>query len=120
MRKFFYGISVFLFLCVLSLGYYRTYQMAEGGRTAAESPIGPEEQEKTQTVSSQEESGYGKYYLKDLDCLVVVYRSDKKTVFETTGIALRSLPEKLSREIQEGKYIKSEKELYSFLENYST
>ena len=46
MRKFFYGISVFLFLCVLSLGYYRTYQMAEGGRTAAESPIGPEEQEK--------------------------------------------------------------------------
>lgn len=122
MRKFFYSISVFLFLCVLSFAYYGTYRIAEGKRDPdGTQPLSQRaEEQEAQAVSSQDNEGYGTYYLKDTDGFVVVYRQDKKTVFEPTGIQTASLPEELAEEIQKGKFIKSEKELYSFLENYST
>ncbi len=122
MRKFFYSISVFLFLCVLSFAYYGTYRIAEGKRDSdGTQPLSQRaEEQEAQAVSSQDNEGYGTYYLKDTDGFVVVYRQDKKTVFEPTGIQTASLPEELAEEIQKGKFIKSEKELYSFLENYST
>lgn len=121
MRKFFYSISIFIFLCLVSFAYYSTYGLSE--KYEELSP--KEEQEEIivpglQIVSNVEEVGYGKYYLKEKEGYVVVYREDKTTIFETTGIALSSLPEVLQAEIQEGKYVKTEKELYSFLENYSS
>ena len=111
MRKFFYSISVFLFLCLISAGYYRNYGFSE-----------KKQQEKNDTayVSAQEDNGYGKYYLKELDGLVIVCQQDKKTVFETTGIEVETLPDSLQKEIKAGKYIKTDKELYGFLENYSS
>lgn len=111
MRKFFYSISVLLFLCLISVGYYRSYGLAEKKQ---------QKKKETAYVAVQEDSGYGKYYLKELDGFVIVYREDKKSVFETTGIVVETLPDSLREEIQEGKYVKSEKELYSFLENYSS
>ena len=40
------------------------------------------------------------YYLKELNGYVVVYLSDKKTVYEYTDISLEGLPENLQKEIQ--------------------
>lgn len=111
MRKFFYSISVLLFLCLISAGYYRSYGLSEKKQ---------QEKKDTAYVSAQEDTGYGKYYLKELDGLVTVYLEDKKTVFETTGIEVKTLPDSLQKEIKDGKYVKTEKELYSFLENYSS
>ena len=45
---------------------------------------------------------------------------DKETLYENTSIRLSSLPDALKTEIQNGKYIRTEKELYDFLENYSS
>lgn len=111
MRKFFYSISVLLFLCLISAGYYRNYEFSEEKQ---------QEKKDTTYVSAQGDSRYGKYYLKELDGLVLVCHEDKKTVYETTGIEIRTLPDSLQREIKAGKYIKSDKELYGFLENYSS
>lgn len=111
MRKFFYGISVLLFLCLISAGYYKSYGLTEKKQ---------QEKKDTAYVAVQEDSGYGKYYLKELDGLVIVYREDKKTVFETTGIVVKTLPDSLQKKIRKGMYVKTEKELYSFLENYSS
>ena len=51
---------------------------------------------------------------------LVVYASDRKTVYEYTDISLEGLPENLQKEIQNGKYIETSESLYGFLENYSS
>jgi len=63
---------------------------------------------------------YHKYFLKLNRGQITVYYSDKKTVYEYTDIDINQLPEVLQIEIINGKEIKDEKELYDFLENYST
>lgn len=60
------------------------------------------------------------YYLCEVNGYIVVYKSDKKTPYEYTDILYKELPELLKKEIKNGKYIKDEKELYGFLENYSS
>lgn len=120
MRKFFYGISIFLFLCIVSFAYYSTYGLAGKLDSQEVKERESKEEQNLQMVSSVEESGYGKYYLKEEKGYVVVYKQDKTTVFETTEILISFLPTSLQEEIRKGKYIKTEKELYSFLENYSS
>ncbi len=60
------------------------------------------------------------YLLLAEDGYVAVYHADGKTFFSSTDILLIKLPEDLQAEIQEGKYITSEEQLYNFLENYSS
>lgn len=60
------------------------------------------------------------YYLAQRNGYVVVYLSDRKTVYEYTSIELSHLPEELQKEIQAGKEISGEQRLYGFLENYSS
>lgn len=60
------------------------------------------------------------YVLLAEDGFVAVYQADRETLYATTGILLESLPENLRREIEDGKIIESEEQLYNFLENYSS
>lgn len=60
------------------------------------------------------------YYLAERNGYVVVYLSDKKTVYEYTSIELSQLPETVKKEIQNGKVISGTQSLYGFLENYSS
>lgn len=139
MRKFFYSISVFLFLGLLTFGYYETYRLADmrdrlwlmensgtgqaAGQHAGEAPSVSLEEELPGTAvmadGSREAGGYGSYYLTEQEGYVLVCLSDKETVYETTSIRVESLPEKLQEEIRNGKFLKDQQELYSFLENYS-
>lgn len=187
MRKTFYGIGVFLFLCVLTLGYYGSYKISDmrmkirnlessleeeqsrearaleqiiTGTTqctieeydrntgelkeatdfAADNLIGMDRQELTDflrnsntsyyryslvafspqhVVIRQSRTLYGTYYLTEEEGKVVVYKGDRKTLFEPTEIQVSSLPEGVQEEIREGLYMDSEEELYNFLENYS-
>lgn len=63
--------------------------------------------------------GYA-YYIAVFDNEVVVYYSDKKTVYEYTGISAENLPETELRKLNYGIYVKNEEELYGILENYSS
>lgn len=60
------------------------------------------------------------YILKEEDGFVAVYYADGETLYDNTAILLEQLPWRLQMEIREGKQIASEKELYNFLENYSS
>ena len=68
-------------------------------------------------VKNDENEGY---YLRELHGFVAVYLSDKETVYEFTEIPVSDLPEEVRQEVAEGKYISDMKELYAFLENYSS
>lgn len=67
--------------------------------------------------SAQKNQGY---YLRCENGYVVVYLSDQETVFQYTNILAEHLPITLQEEINQQKYISTAKELYAFLENYSS
>lgn len=61
------------------------------------------------------------FFMVIRDNELVVYYSDKKTVYDDeTGILLDNLPEDKKQELQYGKYVKDEKELNSVLESYAS
>lgn len=82
------------------------------------------EQEREELVSDVQESlnvvEPFEYILKEENGFVVVYHTDQKTIYASTGIQISKLPEELQQEIREGKYVGSEEQLYNFLENYSS
>lgn len=115
-------LAVFLFAGVLlTAGYQFTYNRVMD-RQAAQSQ---DEVYGTESIAAEgdavkntdKEEGY---YLCELHGFVAVYMSDKETIYEFTEIPVTDLPEEVRQEIAEGKYIPTIKELYAFLENYSS
>ena len=85
----------------------------------------PQEQPERAEASAAPDSvvndtGSHEYYLVEEDGRVTIYRIEGRTLFEYTGITVESLPEELQGEIAHGKRVSGEKELYDFLENYSS
>ena len=85
----------------------------------------PQEQPERAEASAAPDSvvndtGSHEYYLVEEDGRVTIYRIEGRTLFEYTGITVESLPEELQGEISHGKRVSGEKELYDFLENYSS
>lgn len=61
-----------------------------------------------------------KYYIKYTGGCVTVFYCDYKTVYEYTDILLTDLPSHVQSQVISGKKIRDEKELFDFLENYSS
>ena len=87
-------------------------------RTAQEQPERAEASAAPDSVVN--DTGSHEYYLVEEDGRVTIYRIEGQTLFEYTGITVDSLPEELQGEIAHGKRVSGEKELYDFLENYSS
>ncbi len=60
------------------------------------------------------------YFAKSYNGTIVILNGDEKTVYEYTQIPINLLPEALQDEVIEGYYLEDERELYNFLENYSS
>ncbi len=121
-----YGIiltfSLFAFLAVLSLGYREEYKYLvrksqNPSETQSENQSGDALLQVQGTAEKEEEQSY---YLTILNGYVVVFRSDRQTLFEYTDIPLADLPTELQNELKKGKIIIGEEKLYGFLENYSS
>lgn len=119
MRKFFCSISIFLILSLLSAGYYYS-SLVEKPQKSREQILTEMKETEVQASGRQKENDYGLFYLKEKNGCVVVYESDKKTVYEPTTIKVSLLPEKIQKKVKKGMYIKTLAELYGFLENYSS
>ena len=74
---------------------------------------------KGEAVKNEENEEEG-FWLCELQGFVVVYLSDRKTIYEFTEIPLTDLPKEVQQEVVEGRYVRTEEELYAFLENYSS
>ena len=117
MRKFFCCISVFFILGILCLGYYLTYTQGQNGSYG----ISLERITTGRSVNAGEEEGeYGIYYLKLQGNRIMVYQQDQQTIYDRIPIHTEILPKELIRQLTKGKYIKNARELYAFLENYSS
>ena len=120
-----YGIGFLLFLILVVFGITCAYQLSlNKGKREIQAEINAKEQREDLRGAGAAADGQALkddcYYLKELNGYVVVYLSDKKTVYEYTDISLEYLPENLQKEIQNGKYIETSESLYGFLENYSS
>ena len=74
------------------------------------------EGEKVKNPEAEEEG----FYLCELQGFVCVYLTDRSTIYEFTEIPVTDLPKEVQQEVAEGKYVGTAKELYAFLENYSS
>ena len=127
-----YGIGFFAVMIVslmLVTGAYQlSYQHAKERaemKVAEETKPEPQEpvitaQEPTAVAADGQALKEDCYYLMEVNGYVVVYLSDKKTPYEYTDIKCDGLPSEMQEEIRNGKYMVDAKELYGFLENYSS
>ena len=60
------------------------------------------------------------YFITDIDGEIVVYNSDKESVYEYTGIKTETFDVKEQNRLEEGYYVSDEEELYALLESYSS
>lgn len=60
------------------------------------------------------------YFVCDKNGLVVVYYSDKETVFDYTGIKTAELPSEEQVRLKIGYFVTNDEELYALLESYSS
>ena len=119
MKKY-YSIGFFLVVLLLIAGMSFGYQLSYR-RLLDRQETQREEQKEEQAITTKGKAEKNEgYYLKELNGYVTVYLSDKKTIYELTEIPLTDLPEEIQQEVCSGKYIESIKELYAFLENYSS
>lgn len=60
------------------------------------------------------------YYIMALNGEICVYKNDKKTLYFKTGLRVEDLPPTVRAEVQEGKYMDNELQVYHFIESYSS
>ena len=60
------------------------------------------------------------YVITEENGYVIVYDYDMDTVYEYTSIRTEYLPKDIYEQVSKGLYVESMKEVYGFLENYSS
>lgn len=116
-----YSISFFAILItfslLLSIAYYSGYERIHVKQQKERVKT---EENKTSMPTKGDVEKSEVYYLKELNGFVVVYLSDKKSIFEYTSIPVDNLPEAVANQIKEGLPVETAESLYSFLEGYSS
>ena len=85
----------------------------ETGDSVAEKALAAEE-------TGVDPSNQYEFLLVDHNDYVAVYQLPEREIYEYTDVIMEVLPEDVQKEVQHGKYIKNEEELYNFLENYTS
>ena len=128
-QKYYIGffMTVFFMVSLLGIGYQMSYQYvvdrheaqvkAEQEQEREQIPEAPKEELVTTKGTAQKNEGY---YLCALQGYVVVYLGDHETIYEMTEIQLDTLPDNVRSEVESGKYVETARELYGFVENYSS
>ena len=111
--------AVFISITLLGIGYQVSYRYVSAKQQEQEALEKDRQSEDILTAKSDADTNEG-FYLCELHGYVAVFLNDKTTLYQLTNISLTSLPGEVQGEIQEGKYKETEKELYAFLENYSS
>lgn len=121
-RKYSIGFIIAgLVMLLLISGAYQISYRAALDRAREEQYAEAEEENTPDSVATEGEATKNYcYYLLEKNGYVVVFLSDKETVYEYTSIEVADLPITLQNEVKNGKYIETIEELYGFLENYSS
>lgn len=108
-------VAVFAVFAILTAAYQFSYERARELAAVEEKEL-EEKALATEGQALKEDC----FYLMEVHGYVVVYLSDRETVYEYTDIPVADLPATLQNEIKNGKYMEDIETLYGFLENYSS
>lgn len=106
-RKFSYSIGFLCAAALLSAGYYISYDASS-------------EKDNTEYSIEADTSGTPRYVLRVSEGRVCAYRTEDGSLYESTSIEARTLPRSIQEALADGIYLKSEVELFSFLESYTS
>lgn len=95
---------------IYQISYNEAHERHERERVAEEKALQTE-------GKAYKENGY---MIMERDGYVIVFHSDMETVYEYTTIKAEHLPEDVREQISQGMYVENIKEVYGFLENYSS
>ncbi len=119
-------ISVCIFLSVvliaLSLAFIKFNNTKKEYEQADHTQITEDTQESQELVEvdiKQEASEY-MFYILEKDNQLVVYEARTNQFYMETGIATEDLPIELLENLKKGIFLKTESDLYDFLESYSS
>lgn len=116
-----FSAAVLIIGALLTAGYRISYEHVMDRNAALNNEVADTRSITAEGEAVDENMGSEEgYYLCEMLGFVVVYLSDKQTIYEMTEIPLTDLPEEVQQEIAAGKYIATKEELYGFLENYSS
>lgn len=114
-------IAVLLITCAYQFSFHKAKERAAEARIQKEENLMRTEEIKEESVAADGDAMKEDcYYLMEVNGYIVVYLSDRKTAYEYTDIPYDELPDRIRKEIRNGKYIENTEELYGFLENYSS
>ena len=117
MKKARYSVGLFLICAALAWGYYGSFCLLESRqqKKLLEQELGLQEEE----ILSADSTIQVVYVFQDKNGYVNVYL-ENGALYEVTGIRTEELPQNLQEEVILGKSIEGTRNLYSFLENYSS
>ncbi|OUP50874.1 hypothetical protein [Lachnoclostridium sp. An181] len=116
-----YGIGFLAALAILMAALSGAYQMGYNKvKQEYEAKLETREQKIETVTTDGQASAEETYYICALNGYVVVYRSDKKSLYEYTNIRVDMLPLDVQKEVEKGKEVEGLKDVYGFLENYSS
>lgn len=110
-RKFSYGIGFLCSAALLSAGYYFSYEASVQEEASPGSGSESIEADTSQTP---------RYVLRASGGYVCVYLAADSSLYENTWIEVRTLPQSVQEALADGIYLKSEVDLYGFLESNSS
>lgn len=105
-----YSIGLLAFIIVIILAFIFIY------RISYYSALRDMEEELLEEFTDLDEY----YFIKESNGYVTVYYSDEETVYEYTSIPMEELPTGIQNELKKGKRVNSVRQIYGFLENYSS
>lgn len=120
-------MSICLFTVILAICFWggiSLWKYAEGNSLKndelAESTEQMTEMQEAELAESMYVQETYRYFLIEENGVLLVYEQDKKTVLLETSISPQGVDEATHRLLQEGIWLTDEKELYDFLESYSS
>ncbi len=122
------------FFCVVAIGcvtsgilYWENEKYGEIGleRAIEENTEQQETEDAAQTMEnlinvSGEITETARFLIKEDGGCLIIYDQLTKQIYDETAIYMKDLPERLQLDIKNGMFFEDEKELYEFLENYSS
>jgi len=113
------SVSIFLAILVIVLAWF--YIKFNNETNPKESDISTENTiSKEESITISQEYITCKYYIKEEAGRLVVYDAKTQALFMETGIEMHSLPEEIQEKIKSYIFFETERELYDFLESYSS
>lgn len=111
-------LGIFLFMSLMGIGAQIGYQYIQNRQIAY--PIREIEKSGPSLLAEGNAVKNEGFYLREQNGCLVVYLADNENIYEYTNIQVEELPSDMQEMVRDGMYVKTIKQLFGILENYTS